>query len=150
MLLKARMRTEAGWGDACILNISSRGLLIYAARAAEQGNTIEVRQGEHVIRARVVWREGARVGLHADELLPVETILSRANAPELRLTADASRRTDRRQRRRSHDESRIRARLFEFATFAVIAVCVGATAFSLVSEALARPLAQVRSALGAG
>jgi len=149
VLLKARMRTAAGWSDACILNISSRGLLIHASRASDRGSVVEVRQGEHVIRARVMWSDGARAGLRADELLPVESILSLDDSTAFRLTAPR-REVERRLRPRTHEQSRIRGRLFEFATFAVIAICVGAIAFSLVGEALARPLAQVRSALGGG
>src|SRR3954453_8262022 len=91
VLLKARIRTGAGWSDACILNISSRGMLIHAIRASDRGSIVEVRQGEHVIRARVVWSDGARAGLRADERLPVEQILSRNDCPELRLTAAESR-----------------------------------------------------------
>ncbi len=136
------MRTAADWSDACILNISSRGMLIHASRASDRGSVVEVKQGEHVIRARVMWSDGARVGLCADERLPVEQILSRSDCPELRLTAEEPRCPC-----RTHDRSRHQSRLFEFLAFAVIAACVGATAFSLVGEALARPLAQVRSAL---
>lgn len=145
VLLKARICTGAGWSDACILNISSRGLLIHASRASDRGSIVEVRQGVHVIRARVVWSDGARAGLRADERLPVEQILSRNDCPELRLTA-----AEPRLPCRTHDHSRSRSRLFEFLAFVVIAACVGATAFSLVGEALARPLASVRSALGGG
>lgn len=143
VLLKARMRTDEGWGDACILNISSRGLMIHAGRAADRGSVVEVRQGEHLIRARVVWRDGARIGLKADARLPVEQILSRCDCPELRLTASQPRRCC-----ETHDRSRSRSRLLELLVFIVVAGFVGATAFSLVGEALAKPLASVRSALG--
>src|SRR3954465_9995212 len=86
VLLKARLRTAAGWSDACILNISSGGLLMHASRPADRGSVVEVKQGEHLIRARVMWSDGARVGLRTDEQLPVEQILSRSDCPALRLT----------------------------------------------------------------
>lgn len=137
------MRTDAGWGDACILNISSRGLLVHSGHASDRGSVVEVKRGEHVIRARVVWRDGARVGLRADERLSVEQILSRCDCAELRLTASQPHRCC-----QTHDRSCSQSRLLEYLAFVVVAACVGATAFALVGEALAKPLASVRSALG--
>ena len=49
VLLPARMRTSAGWSDACILNVSSRGALIHAKRPITQGSVVELRHGDHVI-----------------------------------------------------------------------------------------------------
>ena len=40
-MLPARMRSSTGWSDACILNISTRGLLIYALGSADPGNFVE-------------------------------------------------------------------------------------------------------------
>src|SRR4029078_1604392 len=85
--LPARMRMDSSWCDACILNISSRGLMIHVGRGAPNGDTVELRRGHHVIVARVVWRDGSRAGLHSDDRLPVEEILSLSQAPALQLTA---------------------------------------------------------------
>src|SRR4051794_34204558 len=60
LMLPARMRTSAGWSDACILNVSSRGLLVHTRLATPDGATVELCHGEHVIIARVVWRQGPR------------------------------------------------------------------------------------------
>src|SRR4029078_12325215 len=87
VVLPARMRMDSSWCDACILNISSRGLMIHVARGAPSGDTVELRRGDHVIVARVVWRDGSRAGLHSDDRLPVEQILSLSQAPALQLTA---------------------------------------------------------------
>jgi hypothetical protein len=141
------MLTGAVWSDACILNISSRGLLIQSGRSTPQGSVVELRRGDQVIVARVVWRDGIRAGLRAEERLPVESILTLSQSASLRLTASSDRPVERRLDRRAHEESRHRARAFEFASIIVVSACLGATAFTMVEQALARPMAFVEAAL---
>src|SRR5215218_5584495 len=76
VVLPARLRTGAQWSDTCILNISSRGLMIHSGREAPRGSLVELRRGEHVIIARVAWRDGARVGLCSEDRVPIEEIMS--------------------------------------------------------------------------
>lgn len=45
VLISARMRTGASWGDVCLLNLSSRGVLAQAAVPPPKGAYIEVRRG---------------------------------------------------------------------------------------------------------
>ena len=87
VLLPVHIRTSAGWGQACILNVSSRGLLIYASGLAPTDDRVELRQGNHAIVARVVWRKGQRLGLATDEKLPVDDIVTLGVSPELQLVA---------------------------------------------------------------
>ena len=147
-MLPARLRAGAQWSDTCILNISSRGLLIHSARAAPEGSIIELRRGDHVIVARVMWREGARVGLQADERLPVEQIMSLGQSKALQLTASSGAAVERRKQPRTEVDARLRGRAIEFASVAVIAASMALTIWSMASEALARPMAAVSAALG--
>ena len=81
-MLHARMRASTGWTDACILNVSSRGLLINAsATGAVTGSEVELRHGAHVIVAEVVWRKGTRAGLRTDQRVPVDEIMALSKAP---------------------------------------------------------------------
>jgi hypothetical protein len=149
VILPARLRMGAHWSDACILNISSRGLMIQASRAAPEGTVIELWKGDYVIVARVVWREGARAGLRSEDRVPVEEILSLAQSPGLQLTATTGRPPyERRNRLRTHEDSRIRARMMEFGSAVVIALFFAGSAYGLVEQALAKPLAAVRNVLG--
>ncbi len=149
VMLPARLRTGAQWSDTCILNISSRGLLIHSARAGPQGSMVELRQGEHVIVARVMWREGSRAGLQSYERLPVERIMSQSQSRALQLTAAEAPFVERRkQPRRSADDARLRGRTMEFVTVAIIAVFLAVTVWSVASQALAKPMAAVSAALG--
>ena len=137
------------WSDTCILNISSRGLLIHSARAAPEGSTIEIRRGDHVIVARVMWRDGARVGLQSDECLPVEQIMSLGQSQALQLTASPGLAVERRKQPRAIEEdSRHRARALEFVSIGVIATSLAVTVWSMADQALAKPMAVVTAALG--
>jgi len=149
-MLRARLRASSGWSDACILDVSSRGLLINAttAGAAATGSIIELWHGEHLIVGEVVWRKGTRAGLRTDQRVPVEEIMAIGNAPAFQLTARDWPRADRRQRPRSHDESRLRSRAIEFAGVAAIAVSLAIALLSMVEAAFAKPLAMVQTALG--
>ena len=148
VLLPARMRMDSSWCDACILNISSRGLMIHVGGGAPNGDTVELRRGHHVIVARVVWRDGSRAGLHSDDRLPVEEILSLSQAPALQLTAAGAFVDRRKQPRREHEHSRWRARWLEFASVTVVGAGLAATVFSIVESALSKPMDAVRVALG--
>lgn len=146
--MKVRARTPAGWGDASILNLSTRGLLIYCRAAAAEGETIELRHKDRAIRARVVWREGPRVGLCAEQSIAVEDLLLVAASPAP--VAPRPSGGERRRTPRTFEESQRRARALQFASVLVIAssLCVGVAAAA--AEALARPLGIIGAALGGG
>jgi hypothetical protein len=143
------MRANCTWSDACILNVSSRGLQINATHSTQQGSIVEIWHRDHVIVARVVWRKGTRAGLQAEERIPVEELMTASKEPSLQLTAGSQwPQVDRRKRTRSHDENRLRARAIEFAGIAVIAASLAGGVVATVGQAFARPMAIVEAALG--
>jgi hypothetical protein len=144
VVVPARLRHGASWSDACILNISSRGLMIHSGRPIIQGTPVEIRRGDHLIVARVVWRDGGRAGLHAEDRVPVEEIMSFGQSEVLQFAAS---KTERRKHLRPEDRSRLRARAIEFAGVAVIAVLLAGAGLVMVEAAFARPLALVFAAL---
>jgi hypothetical protein len=147
VLLPARMRTNAGWADACILNVSSRGLLIHSARPACDDRVIELRHGQHAMVARVMWRIGTRAGLRCEQRVPVEELVNLGADAALQLTAPRHGKIERRKQARLEDHSRLRSRAMQFASIAVVGACLALGASVLVAEALARPLAAVSAAL---
>lgn len=146
-MLPARMRTAAGWSDARILNVSSRGLMVHASLSALECGVVELWHGDLAISARVVWREGTKAGLQSEDRIAVDEILSLGGSAALQLSAEPFRGVERRKRARTHEDSRIRARAFEFASVVMIAGALAVGFGFWVSEALAQPLSAVQSAL---
>jgi hypothetical protein len=146
ILLPAHIRTSAGWGQASILNISSRGLLIYASGPAPKDNRVELRQGDHSIAARVVWRKGQRLGLATEERLPLEDIVTLGISPALQLMA--VKRPSREQRSGcAFAESRQHSRAMEFVSVLMIGAFLSLAAVDLVAQAFARPISRVAAVL---
>ena len=145
VVVPARLRHGAAWTDACILNISTRGLMIHTGRPITKGTQVEVRRGDHVIIARVMWRDGGRAGLRAKDRVPIEEIMTLGQSPMLRLTAGA---VERRKYPRPKDHSRLRGRVLEFGAAIAISASLAAAGPSMVQAAFARPLEMVSAALG--
>lgn len=145
VVIPARLRAGAGWSDACILNISTRGLMIHSGRAGREGSVVELHRGAHIIIARVVWRNGARAGLRAEERVPVEEIMSVAQSAPLQLVASNGRVIERRKRPR-YDDSRLRGRAIEFAGVGAIVLLLALGIADLAAQAFS-PLARVEAAL---
>ena len=141
VIAAARMRRPRGWCDATILNISSRGLQIQTSWPLDEGSWVELRRGDHVIRAQVIWYKGVRAGLRSDDLLAVEEIAIGEAAPVLCTTSDRPR------HRRSDDSHRLLGRAVEFGGVVTIAVLLAFGVFSDFQEAFARPMAMVAAAL---
>lgn len=146
VVMPARLRSSAGWSDACILNVSSRGLLIHSACSGGAGSTVELRRGDHVIAARVVWRDGARAGLQTHERLIVEEILSLHGSAAMTLTAGGCM-TDPPRCERRRAERRSQGRTIEFVGVVLIACSLAVMAFDMVQQALSRPIMMIASAL---
>jgi hypothetical protein len=149
VMLPARMRTAAGWTDVCILNLSSRGLMVSARSGSLLSGRTEIWHGQHVIAATIVWRSGRRAGLLADDRIPVEHVMASGAAAALQLTAlEEWPAVERRKKPRSPDRHRHHGRLLEFAGGVAAAVGTAVFAFNLVGEAFAKPLAQIQATLG--
>src|SRR5215213_9934355 len=115
VVVPARVRAGAQWSDACILNISSRGLLIHSLRPAPIGSTVQIVRGDHLIVARVMWSDAGRSGLRSDERLPVDEILSLKQSHPLQLSASTGAIRDRRKQVRGVAvDARLRGRAIEF------------------------------------
>lgn len=122
--------------------------MIQSGRPAVAGSLVELRRGEHVIVARVMWRDGSRLGLQSDHRLPVEEILSLGSARNLQLVASDGTLVERRKAPRTDpDRARQRGRALEFGATLAIAAMLAAGSWGMAHQALARPLAAVRAAL---
>jgi hypothetical protein len=148
-VLPARARVGARWSDACILNISSRGLMVRIGSGVAQGSVVEIRHGDRTIFARVVWCEGPRAGLQVDERLVVDDIIALAQNAMLQVTAADSLSLERRKKPQPIDDhSRQRARATEFLFILLIAIGSSAAVLSMVQHSLGHWLVPIGVVLG--
>lgn len=140
------MRSASGWSDACILNISSRGLLVYSPGSARPGSFVEIRRGSQLVVARVVWRQNQRMGLCSPDPVRVEDIISSETAAAAVQAAGFT--AERRRVPRIAEGSRGQGRAMEFVFTAVLGVALAGSAAFYAYEAMSTPLTAVRAALG--
>jgi len=151
VMIKARMRVGTAWRDACILDMSTRGLMIQASEPPPGGSYLELRRGRHVIIARVVWSRDRRAGLRAQDPLPTEAIISEPDQSAAPSTAGGvERRAEPLARVRpvaQHEQNRWRSRAWEFASLVLVGGVLATFAFDAVASALERPMTAVEGAL---
>lgn len=154
VMIRARMRSGARWGDVAILDISSRGMLIHAPETPPRGAYLEVRRGSHAIIARVVWTNDQRFGVCTQDRLSIEAIIREPDwsASDARQPAQTPAPVERRSVKRRpagerHERSRIMARAAEFACLAIAGASAALVAFSIVEENFRRPLTDVAAVL---
>ena len=147
------MRNGASWGDVCILNISSRGLGLQAANPPGRGSYVEIRRGQEIIIACVVWTKQHRFGVRAQDMLPIEQII---DEPDRSLPAQPTaretfveRRSGCRPQNARHEHSRVVARAMEFACIAILGASAATAAFAAVDDTLGGPLSRISAALAA-
>jgi hypothetical protein len=147
--MKARLRWGAYWGDACILNISSQGMMIQTGRVAPEGSIVELHRGDHVILARVVWRDGLKAGLRTDDRLPVDQILSAGDRGPVQLVTSDGAIVERRTKARSEaGDAREFGKKLEFVGACVLVLVFAFLVGLAVFDILATPMAQIDHALG--
>ena len=151
VLIRARMRAVATWGDVCILNISSRGMQLQAPRPPGPGAYVEIRRGPHLIIGCVAWAKNHRFGIKSQDVLFIEAIVADPNDSESLSGPVPYVATERRlatRPTRRGDSGRVIGRAMEFACLGCMAA-LGATAlYGAAQAALAKPLASVANALG--
>jgi hypothetical protein len=152
VMIWARVRAGASWSDACILNLSSRGMLVRASKAPSLGTYLEIRRGAHVMVARVVWTEADRFGVRTQESFCADELIHHPDGVGS-MTIGSAPEGERRTAHRSgsaarHESSRWRGRAIEFGTFALVGMVAATLGLGAVDALLARPIAVVQTALG--
>ena len=65
------MRAGSNWGDASILNLSPRGMLIRTFSPPTVGSVAEVKRGCQIILGRVVWSADHQFGMRTADTISV-------------------------------------------------------------------------------
>ena len=137
------MRADRGWGDACILNLSSQGLLLYSAQPAKPGSVVEIRRGEQAIVARVIWRENNRIGLRAQARLHLEQVVAGTDLATPQQVGTVNLTAERRKQERRFEHSRARGRMMEFISVSAAGALLAFAAYSLVAHSLSDTFSRV-------
>jgi hypothetical protein len=154
VFLSARLRTDDGWSDITICNVSSRGLMAKSSAPPAKGAFVEVRRGASCIVGHVRWTQGSRFGLRSQERIDADA-LSEDSGPRTRTRGNDRRATPRSSiptppptpPAASEEKSRIFARLFDWITLAVAGIGAAAMIAQAASSVLSAPLQQTRTAL---
>ena len=152
-MIQARMRIGATWSDACILNLSSRGMLVHAQSVPERGNYLEIRRGQHVVVARVVWSGDQRCGVRTQDPLRADQLIAETDNSSFgsrSMTETVERRSAPRPTAARYEASRTRGRAFEFGSLAAVGLAAAFLLFATLDELLGRPLVAVEAVLASG
>jgi len=148
-----RLKDDAGWSDAQILNISSRGVMALCQDPPSRGSYVEIRRGAYVMIGRVAWTATDRIGVRVREQISVEDLLMPVSPGRkvARPANDVQMRVC--ERRKPSVEERAAAsgrfaRAFDFAAIGILAAGLAAVASGMAAGAFAEPMAEVELALG--
>jgi hypothetical protein len=153
-VLRARLRTDRGWSDVTIGNVSSRGLMLQCMTPLPRNSFIEVRHRHLCIVGRIVWTHGVKCGVRTQDAVDIAGLLSQA--PQKRRAPGEDRRAtarDRQIRARSPEpgeiaeQSRGIARVFDWTIMVLAAGAAGAFMAQSAYAALAAPMARVTTVL---
>ena len=146
VLVRARMRCGAEWGDVVIHNMSSRGLLATADMPCPRGTIVEIRRIDHVIVGRAVWQNGSYFGVRTQDRIDIDGIV--AARPPLHKPAQG--RDDRRAASRPSASiadraarSRHLSRAVQFVVTIAVVTTVALLLASEVGGLLSRPFATI-------
>jgi hypothetical protein len=153
-VLRARLRTDRGWSDVTIGNVSSRGLMLQCTAPLPRNSFIEVRHRHLCIVGRIVWTHGAKCGVRTQDAIDMAGLLS--HAPQKRRAPGEERRATRRDRQlraRPQDPAEIAAgsrrfaRAFDWTIMVLAAGAAGAFMAQSAYAALAEPMTRVTTVL---
>lgn len=154
--LKARLKSEMGWGDSQICNVSSRGMMVRHIPPPPLGSYVELCRGPFSIVGRVRWIAGDRFGVQSLEDIDLDALRSPGRAPAAPVS-------DRRSRARSAasqvaqipdfrqqlEASNRLARHLQFLVMAMAGMTMALILTQIVAASLRAPLDKVALALPA-
>lgn len=153
--ISVRVRTEAGWFDATVRNLSERGMGLDSHLPLRRNQFVEIARGRHRVVGRIVWSKDAACGLRAQDAVDIAGFLSaqRGTPPG----ANDRRSGDRSVRLQAAlpapvqgERARWVGRAMEFAMVLTGIACTAGVAVGSVLEVLGAPLEQVGSTLARG
>lgn len=147
-MIRARLRHLDQWHDACILNLSNRGIMLQTATPPRRGAYVEIRKASHLVIGRVVWSRGHRLGLRSQDIIAVDQFISGTEAPPAP-RANGERRAAPRPRPTA-ERSAQTSRTLQFVARSCAGAAGAVAVLTMVEAALAEPMTALRAALSIG
>ena len=154
-----RVRTDAGWIDATMRNVSSRGMMLQSRQPLRRNQFVEVAKGSWRMVGRVVWAKDAECGLQARDTVDLGDLLAPTGAGTAQQSCNPP--NDRRVAPRAIDaasgpdlpdiaeRSRVLGKALERMALVAAVACAAFLIGASVYDALAAPLGKIENALGA-
>jgi len=147
------MRSDAGWSDVVVRNVSRRGMLISCNQPIKRGSYIEIRRAHFTIVARIMWAAKDRLGARTQDPIDIEGLIAAATGQKIASgkTGDPaggqpSLANERRTVDRSTQSRDLGAR-FQFVALIAAAAFVAFLIAEQVGAGLSAPFERARSAL---
>ena len=154
VMVPCRMTADGRWADACIHNVSSRGLLVAVDEPPRPGTYVDIRRGTLVVIGRVMWRRDRFFGVRTQDRISVGVLVNEprratapAGTPERR--AEARHLADARVARRI-ERNRQLSSLLQYGSMAGAALVFASLVAVHLYGFLNDSLGSVRAALGPG
>ena len=153
--ITVRVRTDDGWIDATVRNVSSRGMMLQSPQPLNRNQFVEISRGDHRVIGRIVWADAVMSGVRAQDEVDIAALLAPPQAGSTKCSVErrSGQRATAPPRVASLDEraeaSRLIGRAAEKVCLVVAIACGALFAISGASQALAEPLGQISEALGA-
>ena len=148
-----RVRTDEGWIDATVRNVSQRGLMLHSPRPLRRNQFVEVARGRQLVVGRIVWSDATAAGMQARDCVDIGGLLAQSGA------GSSNGADDRRSKGRASapvpgasiaeraEASRLLGRGFEKAFMVLALASVSILAVGSALEAANAPIAKVGLAL---
>lgn len=154
--ITVRIKSDYGWGDAKVRNISSRGMMIHCEEPPRRGSYVEIRRGSYVVVGRIVWAADGSCGLQAQDRIDLADLANAGGA--VASTGEVERRSSARRGEAGRPttieeqaQASVRfARAFHYFTLLAVSAIFSWLLFDTASSALADPLETVGSVLRGG
>lgn len=148
-----RLKDDAGWCDAQLVNVSSRGVMALISEPPRRGSYVEIRRGSYVMIGRVAWSGADRIGVSVREKILLDDLLQPVTPGRKAKRPDADCQVRVCEPRKPTVDERAAAsarfaRAFDFGAIALAAIALAVVASGLVASAFADPVSEVERVLG--
>jgi hypothetical protein len=154
VVIKARMRTDEGWDDVVIRNLSSRGVGLQSKRPPQRGNYVEIYRLDQRLIGRVAWSNGPDFGIVLRDRIAVESLVAGQSATDGSCGAGVERRMvarDHQRRTLTIDEraeqSQLLSKTINLVAIITTTLLAGFLLYDLASDTLTTPLKTVSDSL---